>query len=372
MATFSISIPVLGQERFVEHALKSIKVQKAAYQVAVMDATPDDSVQRVLGRYADIFHYRRHGPDRGQAAAIQEGWENTSGDILAWLCADDYYLPDTLASVERVFQEYPEVDVVYGDSIFVDINNDFKMYFPSINSDISTLLYNDCIAQPSCFVRRSAIESIGKLNTNLHYIMDWDLWTRLYRNDAKFYYLKKSLSVTSVYQGTKTASMSVSRYLEINNHLKENASLLRRARCLLGGIYFDLQENHRSSVKNIIYILLKGIRGVVRLKNILFHYQNKSLYGLEIWTNRISEECELFFPWYYDHSPERLRIMTDRPLVLYIEINNIFSGKVEPIIKKEGYEYNIGVDKISGQLFHIIIRNLSFPNKCRLLSASIN
>lgn len=84
---FSIAIPVFGQAHFLPAALSSVLAQTSRYQLAVMDATPDFSVQTVLKDYSKILCYQRHGPDSGQSVAIQEGWNHTDGDIVAWLCA---------------------------------------------------------------------------------------------------------------------------------------------------------------------------------------------------------------------------------------------------------------------------------------------
>src|SRR2546428_12533397 len=101
---FGISIPVLGQQQFIGDALRSLKAQSVEYRLAVMDATPGEAVQNVIGTYSNIISYRRHGPDAGQAAAIKEGWERLDADILSWLCADDYYFPYTLAEVRHIFE----------------------------------------------------------------------------------------------------------------------------------------------------------------------------------------------------------------------------------------------------------------------------
>ena len=91
MTFFSIAIPVFGQQKYIPTALKSIQAQNVEYELAVMDATYDNSVQVILDQYSDIITYRRHGPDGGQSEAIIEGWDNTNGEVLAWLCADDFW-----------------------------------------------------------------------------------------------------------------------------------------------------------------------------------------------------------------------------------------------------------------------------------------
>tara|TARA_S200000501_G_scaffold320790_1_gene315879 strand:- start:2319 stop:3416 length:1098 start_codon:yes stop_codon:yes gene_type:complete len=306
MTFFSIAIPVFGQQKYIPTALKSIQAQNVEYELAVMDATYDNSVQVILDQYSDIITYRRHGPDGGQSEAIIEGWDNTNGEVLAWLCADDYYFPDTLLLVQEIFERSPDVDVVYGDSVYVDSSDCFKSYFPSIERDLSCLPIHDCIAQPSCFVRRKAFERVGGLNKDLCFIMDWDLWTRLYKSGATFRYIHKPLSVTRIYPETKTSAMSLERYREINAHLKQHASLLQRIRALIGTIQQSLSENDRSLLMNIVFTMINISQ---RIKNLVFPCKSKNLYGMEIKGNYVYDSCSISLPW-YDTKPPKYAVLT--------------------------------------------------------------
>lgn len=305
---FSIAIPVFRQAEFLPTALASIRAQTSQFQLSVMDATPDNSVQEVLERHRDILSYHRHGPDNGQSEAIQEGWDNTSGDIVAWLCADDYYFPYTLQEVERVFTEQPNIDVVYGDSVFVDRSGQFVKYFPEISDDISLIKRSCCISQPSCFIRRAALNKVGPLNRDLHYIMDWDLWTRLYNIGAKFYYLKKPLSAVRMYQETKTASGSMARYIEIYNHLKHHTDLAHTFRSLLGFYYQDIASKQRSFKEQIEFNSINLIRFIKHGLNLRLRSTRQVLYGIESYSQRVHRVCDIFLPWYREVYPQNLTI----------------------------------------------------------------
>ena len=318
---FSIALPVFGQANFLPTALSSIQVQTGRFQLAVMDATPNNSVQMVLKDYSEIISYQRHGPDAGQSAAIQEGWDHTDGDIVSWLCADDYYFPYVLEEVDKIFATHPDVDVVYGDSVFVDREGKFLRYCLDINDDLSTIFKTCCISQPSCFLRRSALDRMGKLNTRLHYIMDWDLWTQLYKAGAKFYYLHKPLSAVRMYPETKTASRSKARYAEINRHLKENMGFLSRMRVLLGFYYSDVKMG-KSILDRIIYCALNRLRSI---KNIIRKYSKKKnpiLYGFECSSNLVKGECEVFLPFYGKHLTRQLVINCRNVSTLQVYVND--------------------------------------------------
>jgi len=319
---YSIAIPVLGQANFLATALSSIQVQTCRFQLAVMDATPNHSVQDVLEDFTGIVSYRRHGEDSGQSAAIQEGWNHTDGDIVAWLCADDYYFPYTLEEVDKIFVAHPEIDVVYGDSVFVDREGNFQRYFVEIDDDISTILKSCCISQPSCFLRRSALDRMGKLNPKLHYIMDWDLWTQLYKAGAKFYYLHKPLSAVRMYPETKTARGSTARYAEINRHLKQNIGFLSRIRVLLGFYYFDMKIGKKTVLERGIFHFLSLL---CSMRNIIWKNPKKKksiLYGIDASINLVMGECEVYLPFYGKWEPCQLVIECRGVSALQVYVND--------------------------------------------------
>lgn len=308
---FSIAIPVFRQAEFLPTALESLRAQEAALQLAVMDATPDDSVQRVLDGYRDLLHYHRHGPDAGQTAAIQEGWDHTDGDIIAWLCADDYYFPGALDTVETVFKSQPDVDVIYGDAVFTDEAGKFLGYFPEIDRDMSAITRGCCIAQPSCFVRRSAFAKIGRLNPDLHYIMDWDLWTRLYKAGAQFHYLNQPLSVARMYPGTKTGSRSWRRLSEIGRHLWQHAPLPVMLRALAGFYHQDLKSSEVGGIERGVLWALESLRRRKHCQGPPVERAGLSRYGLSRYQNQAGERVDIFLPWYGAAPPAKVRVNCD-------------------------------------------------------------
>lgn len=308
----SLAIPVFGQENFLPSAMDSILLQQDNVKLAVMDATSNDSVQEVLNRYTDLFSYHRHGPDAGQTAAIQEGWDNVDGDVVAWLCADDYYFPDTIKVVKKIFLEQPEIDVVYGDSVFVDETNRFLGYFPAINQDISVITKENFISQPSCFVRREAFDKIGgQLNEKLHYIMDWDFWTRLYQSGAKFYYVNKPLSVVRMYEGTKTSSRSWRRFFEISRHLFLNTTPQKALRSMVGFYLQDLLNNHPKGFERIIFKFYELYQSHNNTNLILGDSNSLFNYGFSNKNNVVSQQIDIYLPWYDVSLPTKVLVNCD-------------------------------------------------------------
>lgn len=367
---FSVSMPVYGQSQFISTALESVKAQSVPVELAVLDATPDNSVQQALDGYRSLVAYGYHRKDDGQSAAIQDGWNHTKGGIVTWLNADDYYYPDTLSLVRKAFERDPSVDVVYGHGVLVSRDCDFEIYFPAISEDVSGITRSCTISQPSCFVRREAMEKIGGLDISLHYTMDWDLWIRLYKAGCKFQFLNEVLSATRIYRETKTISGGMKRYAELNRILAENASWPARAKSLLGFYAYDLANSGDGFSKRTLGNVLHAFRS---LKGGLV--SRGEIKGLERWTNLVTVACEVSIPWFAKPSPKELFVVSDRKTGLRVERNGIQTAMRGPVPRKieilggavDGYEYTGPVEGSVGNQLTMSI--LPQDGRFRLLLA---
>jgi glycosyltransferase involved in cell wall biosynthesis len=320
---FSIALPVKGQAEFLPVALASIAAQSVTVNLSVMDATHDDSVHRVLAKCGVRVHYSRHGADRGQAAAIKEGWDRAPGDVVGWLGADDCLFPDALAMVERAFRDHPDADVVYGDCVFIDRQGGFIRYFPSISSDIRRITRDCCIAQPSCFVRREALDRLGGIRADLHFVMDWDLWTRLHLAGCRFHYLPHPLSASRMHPGTKTTSNSRDRLKEIWRHLHQHNPRRTAIRSMAGVCIAPLAYRElgrfRSDAPSRLISVVRAI-GAARTPP---KQRSDPPYGLATGTNAVEARCTIHIPHYGDSAPTHLVVITRRDANLAASLDEI-------------------------------------------------
>jgi len=302
LLTFSLAIPNLNQSHFLPFALESLRYQSVPVRLAVMDGGSTDNFPEVLEQYADIVTYSRSAADEGQAAAIGEGLARVSGEIVSWLNADDYYFPGALDRVADCFAADPTLDVVYGDAIHVTEEGFFLSYFPPIQEFDAKDLTRTCfICQPACFVRRSAYERVAGVDPSLVYTMDWDLWCRLARVEAKFQYLPEPLAAVRYYHGTKTLSGNRKRYLEIwRIERKYGGRLLPRS--WVGFYLYDLMFKSGRTMKDTALLnLLKLLRYVktrlVRSTTSKRH-SKETLYGFHRWEPVVEGRGTIRLPWY--------------------------------------------------------------------------
>jgi hypothetical protein len=214
------------------------------------------------------------------------------------------------------------VDVVYGDSVFVNEKDQFIKYCPAVDGDISSIIKGCCISQPSCFVRRAALEKIGRLNAELHYIMDWDVWTRLYRAGAKFHYLEKPLSVVRMYEGTKTSSRSWSRFAEIGRHLWQNAAPSVAVRSLADFYHEDLSTLQVTLPERILLKLLPFYR-LLKRRFKKTKGSSRRFYGLSPYGNEVQRQVIVHLPWYKHLPPEAIQLRCDLETAPEVHLNGL-------------------------------------------------
>ncbi len=177
----SVVTPSLNQGRFIADTIESVLAQGYPHiEYLVVDGGSTDETLDVLRKYGNRLRWVSES-DQGQSAAINKGWRQTEGEIVAWLNADDTYLPGAISRVVAFLQAHPEVDAVYGDCDYIDQAGRFLRRYPTRPYDYLDLVRNvvNYIPQPATFIRRRVLESVGYLDETLHYVMDFDYWLRL-------------------------------------------------------------------------------------------------------------------------------------------------------------------------------------------------
>jgi GT2 family glycosyltransferase len=176
----SIVTPSYNQAKYIEQTLRSVLEQdypRVEYLVVDGQST-DDSVE-LIKKYADYLAWWVSEKDSGQGEAINKGLARAKGEIIAWLNSDDYYLPGTLSTVVKIFEDNPDVMMVYGDMLAVDENGQALNTMKYKQLSLQDLLCFQIIGQPSVFFRREVFEQTGGLDTTFHFLLDHHLWIRI-------------------------------------------------------------------------------------------------------------------------------------------------------------------------------------------------
>jgi glycosyltransferase involved in cell wall biosynthesis len=211
----SIVTPSLNQGRFIAAALDSVATQPIEVEHFVLDGGSVDETAAILERHSDRLAARRTEPDGGQYDAINKGFALTSGEIMGWLNADDFYVPHALSVVADAFDRHPQIEWLT--SSFSATANEAGQVFnvkPIVSFDRRAFLrgYNlpragayarYFIPQESTFWRRSLWERAGGLDAALRLAGDFDLWARFYAH-AELWCVRALIGVFRMHPAQKT------------------------------------------------------------------------------------------------------------------------------------------------------------------------
>jgi len=216
----TVVTPSYNQGRFLAETIESILGQEGDFEldyVIVDGASTDDSVE-IIQRYERLlangeWPARCNGisyrwlseKDRGQADALMKGFALAKGEVATWLNSDDTYLPGALARVADAFRREPPPGVVFGKSRYTDERGAPVGCYPTEPFDHGRLAVANFLCQPSTFFNLSDFKRVGGLNTDLHFVMDYDLWIRLAATSS-FSYIPEFLSTYRLHGESKTMS----------------------------------------------------------------------------------------------------------------------------------------------------------------------
>jgi glycosyltransferase involved in cell wall biosynthesis len=185
----SIVTPSYNQAKYIEQTIRSVLEQDyARVEYLVVDGLSTDESVESIKNYASRggvtpplhkIDWWVSEKDSGQGEAINKGLARAKGEIIAWLNSDDTYLPGTLSAVVKIFEENPDVVMVYGDMLAVDEQGRTINTLKYKQLSLQDLLCFQIIGQPSVFFRREVLDQTSGLDTTFHFLLDHHLWIRI-------------------------------------------------------------------------------------------------------------------------------------------------------------------------------------------------
>jgi glycosyltransferase involved in cell wall biosynthesis len=220
----TIITPSYNQGRFIAATIESVLSQDYPHiEYVIMDAVSTDETAEVVGRYAGRLEFIPE-KDRGQSHAINKGFQRARGEIVAWLNSDDTLLPGAVRRAVEALEAHPEAAACYGEGYLLDEAGHATCRFPHTQPFDYWRLANvsDYILQQSVFFRRAALEQIGWVREDLHYVMDWDLLLRLAKR-WPLQYVPAYFGCLREYGAAKTSSGGAKRIDEIARVLRQHS-----------------------------------------------------------------------------------------------------------------------------------------------------
>jgi glycosyltransferase involved in cell wall biosynthesis len=205
--TISIVTPCKNSEAYLVRTIDSILLQHyPALEYVIQDGGSTDDTNNLLDRIRNQVCSIESCLDSGQANALNRGFAKTSGEIMAWLNADDLLLPGTLHYVASFFQSHRDVEAIYGHRVLIDEQDREigRWVLPPHDADV--LRWGDYVPQETLFWRRKLWESSGGyIDESFDFAIDWELLLRFQASGAKIVRIPRFLGAFRVHASQKTS-----------------------------------------------------------------------------------------------------------------------------------------------------------------------
>jgi glycosyltransferase involved in cell wall biosynthesis len=231
MTKITVVTPSYNQANFLEYAIQSVLFQRyPELEYIVIDGGSEDSSLEILKTYSGQLHYWCSEPDMGQYYAVNKGFKQGTGDVMAWLNSDDMYAPWAFQVVGEIFQTLPQVEwlttlcpIVWsatGAAIYCAHHGGHtrKGFFNGENVPHDRWYALGAIQQESVFWRRSLWEKAGaNLDTNYSLAADFELWARFFQH-ADLYTVAVPLGGFR-YHGNQRSVTQAEQYIDEANQI---------------------------------------------------------------------------------------------------------------------------------------------------------
>jgi glycosyltransferase involved in cell wall biosynthesis len=246
----SVIIPAHNVAPYIGETLDSVFSQTFAdYEVIVInDGSPDtEELERELARFVARVNYIKQ-ENRGASAARNAGLRTARGEFVAFLDADDLWLPSYLDEQIKFILER-NCDLVCADAeVFSDGSHKDETYMETLMADapptgdvtfIGLLSAELSLITSGVVVRRERVFEVGLFDEELRNSQDFDLWLRMARNGTRMAYQRRVL----LRYRSRDNSLSGD---EVNVHRRELRVLEKVERS------YDLSQAKRAEVVSVI------------------------------------------------------------------------------------------------------------------------
>jgi glycosyltransferase involved in cell wall biosynthesis len=184
----SVVIPAYNAERYIAKAIESCLSQTyAPHEIIVIDDASTDGTAAIAESFPPLVRVIRLAENMGVSVARNRGVQASTGNWLAFLDADDWFLPEKLESQMRCSLENPHAVLIYTGyrMIGIDGSESYGQFFWP-RELWPMLRYRNLFHLSSVLLRRDAFDSVAGFDPAFRIVQDWDLWLRL----AALYFVK--------------------------------------------------------------------------------------------------------------------------------------------------------------------------------------
>jgi len=176
----SIITPSYNQGHFLEETIRSVLLQDYPdIEYIIIDGGSTDNSKAIINKYKKKLAWSVSEPDNGQSDAINKGLRRATGEFVAWLNSDDIYTENAISSAVEKLRSNPECGMVFSNVLSMDSDSSIFNIMQYGDWGLLELMEFKVIGQPGIFMRKKALDDVGFLEDDYHWLMDHHLWLKI-------------------------------------------------------------------------------------------------------------------------------------------------------------------------------------------------
>lgn len=218
--TFSIVTPVYNGEKFLRQTIESILSQEGNFYIdyIIIDDGSTDNSLAIIKEYDALLDIKKEtrclgvkfryvtGPNMGQSKAYNLGFSMATGELMAWMNADDYYLPGAFEYISNLYNNDQSIDFIYSDCLKIYSNGRLATTEPRPRpNEALKSLRSRGNSFDICFFTKQIFNKVGPLDETLKYCMDLDFWFRVFVT-GKTKYAPYTTAAFRIWEGSNTST----------------------------------------------------------------------------------------------------------------------------------------------------------------------
>jgi glycosyltransferase involved in cell wall biosynthesis len=224
----SIITVVYNNEKTIKDAIQSVLGQTYKnIEYVIIDGKSKDNTVNLINEYQEKLGYFISEKDNGLYDAMNKGILACTGDVIGILNSDDLYQDlDVINDVMEQFNKDPELDILYGDLVYVKSEDTAKV----VRNWKSKAYYNrffenaNVPPHPALFVRNKVYKEAGLFDLDYKIAADYEFMLRIFRNNKFNSKYLNRLMVRMRLGGASNAGFSsiIKQNKEVLNAWKKN------------------------------------------------------------------------------------------------------------------------------------------------------
>jgi GT2 family glycosyltransferase len=185
----SVIVPAYNASQTIRETIDSILAQTLTdFELIIVDDGSTDDTAFIISGFTDERIQYFYQPNNERSAARNQGITLAKASYIAFIDADDLWLPGKLERQVALLKKKPELGLVYCDVFHFDGHTGENIFRYSQEAKLhhgrvawQFLLNENFIQSPTPIVRKEVLQDVGLFDPDLIPVEDWDMWFRIAR-----------------------------------------------------------------------------------------------------------------------------------------------------------------------------------------------